>query len=78
MLLPVCLTGILLRINKKGHLKSRFDCHIELVEILAIKMTAFDKLRLTTLFGQPLFLIMNMTYFGNFSTLLLTAFTVFR
>ena len=36
--------------------KSQFDCHIEFIEILAIKLIAFDKLRLTTLLRQPHFL----------------------
>jgi hypothetical protein len=43
--------------TKKGILKNRFDCHIGLVEILAIKTIAFGKLRLTTLLRQPLFLL---------------------
>jgi DNA-dependent RNA polymerase auxiliary subunit epsilon len=38
----------------RGCLKSQFDCHIEFIEILTIKLIAFDKLRLTTLLRQPL------------------------
>ena len=39
--------------NKRGCLKSQFGCHIELIEILTIKLIAFDKLRLTNLLRQP-------------------------
>ncbi len=39
---------------KRGCLKSRIDCHIELAEILAINLIAFGKLRLTILLRQPL------------------------
>ena len=37
----------------RGCLKSQFDCHIEFIEILTIKLIAFDKLRLTVLSRQP-------------------------
>ena len=40
--------------HKKEAVKSQFDCHIEFIEILTIKLIAFDKLRLTILLRQPL------------------------